>query len=810
MLAQCFIPLAIGFSILRYRLWDIDLIINRTVVYGGLMLLVTTLYALIVGGAAVLFQSQARAASVITAVILISLILPPAYRHWQKIINQLVPLPERPARSAARQRPVLEVSTTSLNGHSLLLARLAWGFTTLLSLVIFIASLQLAVATDLFAQMPQLAAEIEVALFSVFANNQFLSNNAILYLVYAQFLVFMAVGLFLFWRKSNDWLAILAAIMLVTTGVGFSPAVFFLPILSPAWHIPVSLLQAILFSALIWFLYLFPNGRFTPPWTRPATFLWGLYALGWLIWPQLNPHRGGNFIALLIFIGWAWTGLVAQIYRYRQTQGIERQQQKWVMVGFFLTHLCFASLVLSSAAGWNQQLVTLAPTPIMLLNSLLGLSSILIPITIAFAILRYRLWEVDVWINRSVVYGGLTLLVTVVYVLIVGLMSNLFQSGSSLALSVFATGLIAILFNPVRQRLQAAVNRLMYGERDDPITVLTALGRRLEETVAPAETLPTLVETIAQTLKLPYVAIVGNGEGREPMSRGAAEILAAYPSLLASHPAPLAFPLIYHAQTIGQLLVAPRAPGEAFTPAERRLLENVARQAGAAVHAARLTTDLQRSRERLVTTREEERRRLRRDLHDGLGPQLATLTLKVDAARNYLRQEPETSRPASIETTDHLLLELKREIQEAIQDIRRLAYNLRPPALDQLGLAPALGEYAAQNSANGLLITVDAPAALPPLSAAVEVAAYRIALEAITNVVRHARATHCRVKLSVVGDSLYLEIDDNGVGLPADVAPGVGLASMRERAAELGGAFDLRAAPAEGTHVSIRLPILHS
>ena len=810
MLAQCFIPLAIGFSILRYRLWDIDLIINRTVVYGGLMLLVTTVYALIVGGAAVLFQSQARAASAITAVILISLILPPAYRHWQKIINQLVPMPERPARPAGRQEPVLEVSTISLNGHSLLLARLAWGFTTLLSLVIFIASLQLAVATDLFAQMPQLAAGIEVALFSVFANNQFLSNNAILYLVYAQFLVFMAVGLFLFWRKSNDWLAILAAIMLVTTGVGFSPAVFFLPILSPAWHIPVSLLQAILFSALIWFLYLFPNGCFTPPWTRPAAFLWGLYALGWLIWPQLNPHRGGNFIALLIFIGWAWTGLVAQIYRYRQTQGIERQQQKWVMVGFFLTHLCFAFLVLSSAAGWNQQLVTLAPTPFMLLNSLLGLSSILIPITIAFAILRYRLWEVDVWINRSVVYGGLTLLVTAVYILTVGLMSNLFQSGSSLALSVFATGLIAILFNPARQRLQTAVNRLMYGERDDPITVLTALGRRLEETVAPAETLPTLVETIAQTLKLPYVAIVGNGEVGEQTSRGAAEILAAYPSLLAAHPAPLAFPLIYHAQTIGQLLVAPRAPGEAFTPAERRLLENVARQAGAAVHAARLTADLQRSRERLVTAREEERRRLRRDLHDGLGPQLATLTLKVDAARNYLRQEPETTRPDSIETTDHLLLELKREIQEAIQDIRRLAYNLRPPALDQLGLAPALCEYAAQNSGNSLLITVDAPAALPPLSAAVEVAAYRIALEAITNVVRHARATHCRVKLSVVGDGLYLEIDDNGVGLPEAPSSGVGLASMRERAAELGGAFDLRSAPAEGTQVSIRLPILRS
>ncbi len=620
----------------------------------------------------------------------------------------------------------------------------------------------------------------------------------------------LLTGFVIFWYKSNDKMGLFVSAFLILAApwiLSSNMDTWRLPVWMPLKSSLVSLLMAGTLGSLVLFFYLFPDGRFVPRWTRwPALLLcimFGAYVLGVFLHipaPFANMwaiFTTAFFAALVIAVG-------AQLYRYRTcTDPGQRQQMKWVVLGFGFYIILVVPLslgVLLPAFTWG---------PVINLLGLM-LAQCFIPLAIGFSILRYRLWDIDLIINRTVVYGGLTLLVTVVYVLLVGLMSNLFQSGSSLALSVFATGLIAILFNPARQRLQTAVNRLMYGERDDPITVLTALGRRLEETVAPAETLPTLVETIAQTLKLPYVAIVGNGEVGEQMSRGAVEILAAYPSLLTSHPAPLAFPLIYHAQTIGQLLVAPRAPGEAFTPAERRLLENVARQAGAAVHAARLTTDLQRSRERLVTTREEERRRLRRDLHDGLGPQLATLTLKVDAARNYLRQEPETPRPASIETTDHLLLELKREIQEAIQDIRRLAYNLRPPALDQLGLAPALGEYAAQNSGNGLLITVDAPTALPPLSAAVEVAAYRIALEAITNVVRHARATHCRVKLSVVGDSLYLEIADNGVGLPEAPSSGVGLASMRERAAELGGAFDLRAAPAEGTHVSIRLPILHS
>jgi signal transduction histidine kinase len=327
---------------------------------------------------------------------------------------------------------------------------------------------------------------------------------------------------------------------------------------------------------------------------------------------------------------------------------------------------------------------------------------------------------------------------------------------------------------------------------------LTALGKRLEETAVPSETLPALVETIAQSLKLPYVAITaGEGPG---------EILAASgPPPLRQQP--LALPLVFHSETIGSLLLSPRAPGEAFNPAEMSLLQNVARQAGTAVHAAQLTADLQRSRERLVAAREEERRRIRRDLHDGLGPQLATLSLKADAARNYLDHDPYTSA--------RLLVELKNEIQSAISDIRRLAHDLRPPALDQLGLVSALREFAgSQNGRSPLDITITASDALPPLPAAVEVAAYRIALEAMTNAIRHSQARSCTVTLSMNvvndvndNDVLCLKIRDDGQGLPDGYRAGVGLSSMRERTAELGGDFHIESIAGGGTAVLVRLPV---
>jgi len=261
---------------------------------------------------------------------------------------------------------------------------------------------------------------------------------------------------------------------------------------------------------------------------------------------------------------------------------------------------------------------------------------------------------------------------------------------------------------------------------------------------------------------------------------------------------PVQLPLIYQAEIVGQLLVAPRAPGESFTPTERRLLEDIALQAGVAAHAVRLTADLQRSRERLISAREEERRRLRRDLHDGLGPQLASLTLTLAAARELLRHDPDAA--------DMLLQELAVHTQGAIADIRRVVYALRPPALDDLGLVLALREQAAQYCQIGLQITITAPEQLPPLPAAVEVAAYRIVQEALTNVVRHAQAQTCAVCLTLE-DALLVEIRDDGIGMQPSGRTGVGLMSMRERTAELGGTYRIDALPGRGTCIHARLPL---
>jgi signal transduction histidine kinase len=328
----------------------------------------------------------------------------------------------------------------------------------------------------------------------------------------------------------------------------------------------------------------------------------------------------------------------------------------------------------------------------------------------------------------------------------------------------------------------------MYGDRGEPYMVISRLGRQLEGTLAPDAVLPAIVETVAQALRLPYTAIALR---QDAGFRIAAAVGAPAGTLLR-------IPLIYQGDTVGEFLLGPR-PGEgSFSQSDRRLLDDLARQAGVAASAVRLTADLRHSRERLVTAREEERRRLRRDLHDGLGPALASVTLMADAARNLLAPDPTASAD--------LLLKLKAEAQAATAEIRRVVYALRPPALDELGLASALQEQAAQYSQGGLLVTVSVPECLPPLPAAVEVAAYRIAQEALTNVLRHARARLCTVCLAL-DDGLWLEITDDGQGLNGG-RPGVGLASMRERAEELGGACAITQGDRGGTVVRARLPLL--
>jgi signal transduction histidine kinase len=248
---------------------------------------------------------------------------------------------------------------------------------------------------------------------------------------------------------------------------------------------------------------------------------------------------------------------------------------------------------------------------------------------------------------------------------------------------------------------------------------------------------------------------------------------------------------------LGELVVSDNPLGETFSARNQRLLEDLARHAGTAVYAARLHAALQHSREQLVTAREEERRRLRRDLHDGLGPQLASLMLVLTAVRKTLRSNPDGAERTLTEAMTHL--------QEAINDIRRLVYGLRPPALDDLGLLATLQEDLQRYQASGIACSLVAPESLPPLPAAVEVACYRIAHEALTNVINHAQARQCTVQISV-GETLGLEVTDDGRGLRPGWKHGVGLTSMRERAQELGGTCGISTLPTGGARVSAHLP----
>jgi signal transduction histidine kinase len=235
------------------------------------------------------------------------------------------------------------------------------------------------------------------------------------------------------------------------------------------------------------------------------------------------------------------------------------------------------------------------------------------------------------------------------------------------------------------------------------------------------------------------------------------------------------------------------------------LLDDLARQAGIAVHAVRLSADLQHSRERLVTAREEERRRLRRDLHDGLGPTLASIAQRIEVAALLVSTDPARSTA--------LLHDLEGQVRATIGDIRRLVYDLRPPTLDQHGLAGAIRAEVGRWREGALQVGLEAAEPLPPLPAAVEVAAYRIVQEALTNVVRHAHAQHCTIGLRPAAEAtrawLEVEIADDGRGLPARYQAGVGLTAMRERVEELGGSWRIEPNAVRGTRVSARLPLPH-
>jgi signal transduction histidine kinase len=497
--------------------------------------------------------------------------------------------------------------------------------------------------------------------------------------------------------------------------------------------------------------------------------------------PIANPLAlGSPTIAVAAVIGFPLlaAGVLASIAcfvrRYRRSVGEQRQQLRWIggslVVGVGLGVL--------GAVSWG----VFAYSFVLFAMALLAL-----PAGTAVAILKFRLYEIDLVVNRAIVYGVLTVCVVASYVLVVGLIGATLSDRGDLVLSLAVTGVVAVCFQPLRERVQLFVNQLMYGERDDPYAALARFGRRLETSLGADSVLPTVVETIGQTLKLRYVAV----------TLASSDEVAAYGRPVGTA---LGFPLVHQGSVVGELRLAPRA-GEQLRAADRRLIADLAPQVAAAAHAVALAQELQAAHRRLIELREEERRRIRRDLHDGLGPALAGLTFTLDAVRNLTVSD--------LERANALLVSATEQTQTMIGDVRRLIYGLRPPALDELGLVGALRGLAAREASPSTTITVRAPGTLPPLPAAVEVAAYRIVQEALTNVARHADARSCTVRLALERDVLLLEIADDGQGME-ERRVGLGLQTMQERATDLGGSCQITSTSGAGTVVAARLPALAS
>ena len=385
--------------------------------------------------------------------------------------------------------------------------------------------------------------------------------------------------------------------------------------------------------------------------------------------------------------------------------------------------------------------------------------------------------------NRALLFVALTGLGVAVYALSVAVLGP--QVPVQGADAVLVGGALAAVLLLARDRAQRGVDWLLYGDRRAPERAILRVGRRVESTADPAGLVDALVETLAAALRLAYVEVA--------LDAGPADCRVGAPTRRVTE-----IPLVHQGRRLGTLRAGRR--GEPLSRPDVQVLTGVAPQLAAAAETVRLQRSLAQARERLVRAREEERRRLHRDLHDVLGPALAGVGLGLDAARSRAARDPAGA--------DALIVQVQEEVRACVGEIRKIIEGLRPPVLDERGLLGALQQHADLLTARapGLRVEVrgDVPTGLP---AAVEVVGYLIGQEAVTNAVRHADARRITVSLSADVGDLLLEVRDDGRGLGEPADRGVGLGSMRERAEEIGGAFSVGPAPGRGTRVLARLPL---
>ncbi|HEU5037331.1 MAG TPA: sensor histidine kinase [Nocardioides sp.] len=508
---------------------------------------------------------------------------------------------------------------------------------------------------------------------------------------------------------------------------------------------------------------LYPDGRLPGPrwWPWVVTSVVGTVLLGAGSAAYPGTVAQAVFLAgSALLLPSCVAGLVAVALRWRRSRGLVRRQ---VAVLLVTATLLGAVTLLQPLLAW--------PVGALAQAAAVGL----VPIAVGVAVTRHRLYDLDLAVCRAI--GGLSLAVCLAatYVCLFLLLSAVLPDVVGAATAAAVCGL---LLHPLGVRLNRGVDRMFYGDRAEPARVLEATAAALRDDLG--EVPERVGAVLVDSLRLGSAAIaVGEADVAHATGEPVTEL-----------------PLRHRGEVVGTLRVTPRAGEPAVTERDADVLAVVCDQVAPAIAALRLSDRLQQSRAALVTAREEERRRLRRDLHDGVGAALAGVRLQVETARDLVGDDA---------VAGGLLQSAAGGVASAVDDLRAITDDLRPAAIDDLGLAAGLRGLADRMTTPAIAVRVETDVA-GPLPAAVEVAAYRIAAEALANAVRHAAARRICVRLAAAPGRVTLDVEDDGAGMPQTPrAGGLGLASMRQRAEEIGGLLTITSA-GTGTLVHAELP----
>ena len=498
-----------------------------------------------------------------------------------------------------------------------------------------------------------------------------------------------------------------------------------------------------------------------------------------------GPGFAGLFVVLLV-------SLASLVIRYRRSDRSRREQIKWVA---YAAAISAASLMLSSLSD-----IFLGLKSVWFTSVLPVIAFVSIPLSVGVAILRFRLFDIDVVIRRTLVVGILAAFVTALYVGIVVGIGALVGSQGNLVLSIVATALIALAFQPLREWARRFTNRLVYGKRATPYEVMSEFAERAAGTYSVDEVLPRMAEIVASGTGARRAAVWLKAGGE--LRRGAV-----FPAADDSWPASVegdresvpgadaSVAVRHRGEVLGAITVA-MPPAEPLTATHEKLLADVASQAGLVLRNVRLIEDLRASRQRLVAAQDEERRRLERNIHDGAQQQLVALAVKLRLVETLAPKDPEKAA--------RMAAEAKAEVQDALENLRDLARGIYPPLLADQGLAAAL-EAQARKAAVPVEVQPDG---VGRYSQEVEAGAYFCVLEALQNVAKYAEASHVRVTLRSDDGHLVFEVADDGKGFdPERTPPGSGLTNMRDRLEALGGSVEIDSRVGEGTTVQGRIPV---